>query len=318
MLERLKPVLVQAYRDLVEQKARSAQRMREATAAAAREATDRAAEQARRDAAREARRQEIRLMEGSTAYEAAKTKAAAAHWDSVSVSEDSAAAYLDLVRPAASSAVLSSRPPDGLYGQSPSPPPTVQKAARYFSENGAPLRPLLIPASLVATFLELATPNTRRSIETCGVIAGRLSRDQFTLTHLIVPKQEGTADTCAMVAEEEILEVQDRLDLLTLGWIHTHPTQACFLSSVDLHTHFPYQLMMAEAVAIVVAPTQSPNFGVFRLTDPPGLGIIAECPARGFHPHSNDQGDIYRAISGPTSHAQFSPSLALQVIDLRR
>lgn len=34
----------------------------------------------------------------------------------------------------------------------------------------------------------------------------------------------------------------------------THPSQTAFLSSVDLHTHCSYQLMMPEAVAIVCAP----------------------------------------------------------------
>lgn len=36
--------------------------------------------------------------------------------------------------------------------------------------------------------------------------------------------------------------------------LQTHPTQTAFLSSVDLHTHCAYQLMMAEAIAIVCAP----------------------------------------------------------------
>lgn len=34
----------------------------------------------------------------------------------------------------------------------------------------------------------------------------------------------------------------------------THPTQTAFLSSVDLHTHCSYQLMLPEAIAIVCAP----------------------------------------------------------------
>ena len=34
----------------------------------------------------------------------------------------------------------------------------------------------------------------------------------------------------------------------------THPTQTAFLSSVDLHTHCSYQLMMPEAIAIVCSP----------------------------------------------------------------
>ena len=35
---------------------------------------------------------------------------------------------------------------------------------------------------------------------------------------------------------------QDRHSLLILGWIHTHPTQTVFMSSVDLHTHCSYQV----------------------------------------------------------------------------
>jgi len=192
----------------------------------------------------------------------------------------------------------------------------VSPRAKYHSESGAALRELRIPSHITRVFMELAASNTRKNVETCGVLAGRLAHNKFSITHMIVPKQEGTSDTCAMVAEEEILAVQDRLDLLTLGWIHTHPTQECFLSSVDLHTHFPYQLMMAEAIAIVVAPTQNPNFGIFRLTDPPGLDIIAQCPSRGFHQHNTNQ-VIYRSLGGPDSHAQFDSALNLEVIDLR-
>lgn len=34
----------------------------------------------------------------------------------------------------------------------------------------------------------------------------------------------------------------------------THPTQTAFLSSVDLHTHCSYQMMLPEAIAIVCSP----------------------------------------------------------------
>lgn len=42
--------------------------------------------------------------------------------------------------------------------------------------------------------------------------------------------------------EEEIFEAQDSRGLYPLGWIHTHPTQTCFLSSIDVHTHCGYQV----------------------------------------------------------------------------
>ena len=67
----------------------------------------------------------------------------------------------------------------------------------------------------------------------------------FSVTHLIIPKQSGTADSCTTLNEEELFVYQDSNSLLTLGWIHTHPTQTVFMSSVDLHTHCSYQVTVA-------------------------------------------------------------------------
>lgn len=47
---------------------------------------------------------------------------------------------------------------------------------------------------------------------------------------------------------------------MVLGWIHTHPTQTCFMSSRDLHTHVGYQVMMPESIAIVCAPSKVPRY----------------------------------------------------------
>jgi proteasome lid subunit RPN8/RPN11 len=44
------------------------------------------------------------------------------------------------------------------------------------------------------------------------------------------------------LAEEEIFEAQDSRNLYPMGWIHTHPTQTCFLSSIDVHTQCGYQV----------------------------------------------------------------------------
>lgn len=42
----------------------------------------------------------------------------------------------------------------------------------------------------------------------------------FCITHLIIPKQTSTSDSCTTLSEEELFEIQDSYDLLTLGWIH--------------------------------------------------------------------------------------------------
>lgn len=40
------------------------------------------------------------------------------------------------------------------------------------------------------------------------------------ITHVIVPKQNGTSDSCTTMNEEDIFDIQDQQNLITLGWIH--------------------------------------------------------------------------------------------------
>ncbi|XP_024913935.1 AMSH-like protease isoform X2 [Cynoglossus semilaevis] len=148
------------------------------------------------------------------------------------------------------------------------------------------LRRVVIPRDLTYRFLLLAEANTARGIETCGILCGRLTHNEFVLTHIVIPKQSSGPDFCDMENVEELFSFQDQQNLLTLGWIHTHPTQTAFLSSVDLHTHCSYQLMLPEAIAIVCAPKHN-DTGVFRLSGP-GMSEVSGCRLKGFHPHSKD------------------------------
>lgn len=118
------------------------------------------------------------------------------------------------------------------------------------------------------------------------------------------------------LAEEEIFEAQFERELYPLGWIHTHPTQTCFLSSVDVHTQCGYQTMLDEAVAIVMAPKDSSKrCGIFRLTTPGGLSLVQRCPQRGFHSHPpTDTGqDVYELCG----HVYLNPRSKHEVLDLR-
>ncbi|XP_056274643.1 STAM-binding protein-like A isoform X2 [Pseudoliparis swirei] len=170
------------------------------------------------------------------------------------------------------------------------------------------LRQLAVPAELCRSFLKLAEANTSRDVETCGILCGKLNRNAFTVTHVIVPKQSGGPDYCDTENEEELFLMQDQYDLITLGWIHrlhhavttaiqtrslsltgcknTHPTQTAFLSSVDLHTHCSYQMMLPEAIAIVCSPKFN-EIGYFKLTDR-GTDEISTCKQKSFHPHSKE------------------------------
>ncbi|KAK8965318.1 AMSH-like ubiquitin thioesterase 1 [Platanthera guangdongensis] len=173
-----------------------------------------------------------------------------------------------------------------------------------------------ISSSLMESFLRVAKSNTDRQIETCGVIAGLLKNKHFFVTALIIPKQEGTSDSCQATNEEEIFDYQDKNSLFPLGWIHTHPTQSCFMSSIDIHTHYSYQVMLPEAVAIVMAPSDcSRKHGIFRLTTPGGMSVVRKCNQRGFHPHPSppEGGPIYDHCSD----VYMNPSLKIDVVDLR-
>ncbi|KAL0832607.1 hypothetical protein ABMA28_000804 [Loxostege sticticalis] len=174
------------------------------------------------------------------------------------------------------------------------------------------LRTVLVPSALLARFLQLAAGNTARNAETCGILAGVLERDQLKITHVIVPKQTGTADSCVTTNEEEIFHYQDQHNLITLGWIHTHPTQTAFLSSVDLHTQCSYQLMMPEAIAIVCAPKYNET-GYFALTPDYGMEFIANCRQTGFHPHPNDPPLFY-----DVKHIRLDSTAPVEMVDLRR
>ncbi|XP_051924985.1 STAM-binding protein-like A [Hippocampus zosterae] len=171
------------------------------------------------------------------------------------------------------------------------------------------LRQLLVPSELCRSFLRLAEANTSRAVETCGILCGKLTRNIFSVTHVIVPKQCGGPDYCDTENEEELFLIQDQYDLITLGWIHTHPTQTAFLSSVDLHTHCSYQMMLPEAIAIVCSPKFN-EIGYFRLTDR-GTNEISSCKQKGFHPHSKDPPLFTHA-----GHVTISND-AVSVMDLR-
>uniref|UniRef100_A0A2N9HZI6 MPN domain-containing protein n=1 Tax=Fagus sylvatica TaxID=28930 RepID=A0A2N9HZI6_FAGSY len=175
---------------------------------------------------------------------------------------------------------------------------------------------LHISTTMMETFMKLAKSNTAKNLETCGVLAGSLKNRKFYVTALIIPKQESTSDSCQTTNEEEIFEVQDKQSLFPLGWIHTHPSQSCFMSSIDLHTHYSYQIMLPESVAIVMAPTDgSRKHGIFRLTTPGGMSVIRQCQQRGFHPHDQppDGGPIYKTCTD----VYMNPDLKFDVIDLR-
>jgi STAM-binding protein len=141
------------------------------------------------------------------------------------------------------------------------------------------LKTVYLPRESLPRFLNVAAVNTARNRETCGLLLGKDKKSKFVVTTLLIPKQHSTSDTCTMDEEELVMSFTEERSLITLGWvsiifvflleptsdlafssqIHTHPTQSCFMSSVDLHTHSGFQRMLPESFAVVCAPTSTPK-----------------------------------------------------------
>ena len=64
---------------------------------------------------------------------------------------------------------------------------------------------------LTATDRNLWRPhkeNTMNNVETCGILCGKMVRDRFMITHVIIPRQKGSADGCIAEGEEEVFRLQ--------------------------------------------------------------------------------------------------------------
>ncbi|KAF1790850.1 USP8 dimerization domain [Phytophthora cactorum] len=164
---------------------------------------------------------------------------------------------------------------------------------------------------IIAQFTLLASPNTNQppyGIETCGILAGILHDRKLIITTLIIPKQEGSSDMCTMTNEEELYDFCFSNELLTLGWIHTHPKQDCFLSSVDVHTQCGFQSILPECDRVAVYF----SVGVFRLTEPSGLQLIQNCNMTGFHTHPS-----HIEIYSDAFECKWMEQITAQLVDMR-
>ncbi|XP_078485939.1 STAM-binding protein-like A [Ciona intestinalis] len=194
----------------------------------------------------------------------------------------------------------------------PTATPTSSFAASLTqSKNKYGLRTILSPADLPTKFMQLAHGNTSRNIETCGVLFGKLANEVFVITHVLIPHQKGAPDSCDTTREEDMWDFQDQYDGICLGWIHTHPSQTAFLSSVDMHTHYPYQCLMPESVAIVCSGKFN-EVGYFMLDPGRGMNEIGKCRKPGFHPHPTTP-----PLFESCDHVKPSPTDAVHIVDWR-
>ncbi len=277
----------------------------------------------------------------------------------------------NLPLPSHASSTLRQLPLPQRTSSSPIVSVTADAASRYeslrSSLNAAShserpgLRRIILPSALVNIFSSAAAANTNiapRGIETCGLLLGREETPSRNLlvSHIFLPTQKGGENDCELLpsGEDALLRYCLENGLMTLGWIHTHPSQGCFMSAVDVHTHSSYQASLPEAIAIVVAPNDphSPpggRFAIFRLTDETtpasvllrpqtrddatvdanaaaprslitsgmyrtGLSIILSCKQRGFHPHDETS---EMTIYEESKHIAIESGRGIEFVDQR-
>lgn len=80
------------------------------------------------------------------------------------------------------------------------------------------LRQIYLPINVLTEFYRYAAKNTLSNIETCAILTGNIKNNALYITHVIIPKQSATSDTCVTQDEEKLIEIQATSNLLTLGW----------------------------------------------------------------------------------------------------
>ncbi len=85
------------------------------------------------------------------------------------------------------------------------------------------LKRVLYPMALIKRFADLADENTKRKIETCGILCGSDRDGKLFITNILIPDQRGNSDSCTTLDYEAMSKYVMTNNLIVLGWIHTHP-----------------------------------------------------------------------------------------------
>ena len=131
------------------------------------------------------------------------------------------------------------------------------------------------------------------------------------MTHVLIPEQIGTLNTCEALVPEDIEKYQNDNNLIEIGWIHTHPTFSAYMSSIDVHQHCFRQKLMHESIAVVCSIKDNIT-EIFNMTED-GLNTIANCKVEGPHDHSHIMLPIYKKAT----HVQIVNDVFTELHDQR-
>jgi hypothetical protein len=84
------------------------------------------------------------------------------------------------------------------------------------------LKTVSFPRDCLNRFTSIASINTAKNRETCGLLLGKDKGGRYVVTTLLIPKQHATSDTCAIDEEELVTQFREARSLITLGWVCRH------------------------------------------------------------------------------------------------
>lgn len=108
---------------------------------------------------------------------------------------------------------------------------------------------IYVPKTLTNLFYDAIRKENSEEIEACGILAGYRYDQGYLITHVLIPDQRGTSSTICALDEVNLFARMMQLEVILLGWIHTHPSQGCFLSQPDVHTQAGYQMLAPHAIS---------------------------------------------------------------------
>ena len=84
------------------------------------------------------------------------------------------------------------------------------------------LKAVSFPRDCMNWFTSIASMNTAKNRETCGLLLGKYKDRRYVVTTLLIPKQHATSDTCAIDEGELVTQFTEERSLITLGWVCRH------------------------------------------------------------------------------------------------
>jgi STAM-binding protein len=110
-------------------------------------------------------------------------------------------------------------PSPGSIFHRPSPFLSTPRGSDSVPHN---LKTVSFPRDCMDWFTSIASINTAKNRETCGLLLGKDKGGRYVVTTLLIPKQHSTSDTCTMDEEGLVMRFTEVRSLITLGWVRRH------------------------------------------------------------------------------------------------